>query len=96
MHGHLPGPPQPHVPQGLGPIIGYVTTREPRPLGGRPPEEPGPWVDEDEAGVLDDFADVGEWEPMRRPLVRALAVLVSASLVLAGAGTLLEVVLSAR
>ena len=69
-------------------------TREPRPLGERPPAEVA-WADADD-DTLDQFADVGEWEPMHRPLVQVLAVLVSVSLVVAGVGTVLEVVLSAR
>jgi hypothetical protein len=68
--------------------------REPRPLDGRPPEEPA-WADGDDT-ALDQFADVGEWEPMHRPLVQVLAVIVSISLVVAGVGTVLEVLLSAR
>jgi len=96
MHGHLPGSPPPHVPVGLGPLIGYVATREPRPFDERPPSEPAPWMADGEASVLDDFADVGEWEPLHRPLVRVVAVLVSLSLVLAGVGTVLELLLSAR
>ena len=96
MHGQLPGSPQPHFPVGLGPVIGYVATREPRPLDERPASEPGPWVGEDEAAVLDEFDDVGDWEPLHRPLVRVVAVLVSVSLVLAGVGTVLELLLSAR
>jgi len=96
MQGHLPGPPQPHFPEGLGPFIGYVSTREPAPLDDRPPLEPGPWVTDDEGHALDDFADVGEWEPMHRPLLQVVAVLLSVSLVVAGVGTMLEVLLSAR
>ena len=95
MQGHVPGSPQPHFPAGLGPFIGYMATREPRPLGERPPEEPG-WADADDLDALDEFDDVGVWEPMHRPLVKVLAVIVSFSLVVAGVGTVLEVVLSAR
>ena len=84
MQGHVPGPPQPHFPQGLGPFIGYLATREPRPLDDRPPEEPA-WADADGA-LLDQFADVGDWEPMHRPLVKVMAVIVSVSLVVAGIG----------
>ena len=72
MQGHLPGPPQPHFPVGLGPFIGYVATREPRPFGDRPPEEPA-WRESDD-DALDQFADVGEWEPMHRPLIKVMAV----------------------
>ncbi len=94
MQGHVPVPPQPHFPEGLGPFIGYLAIREPRPLDDRPPEEPA-WADAD-GTVLDQFADVGDWEPMHRPLVKVMAVIVSASLVVAGVGTVLEVLLSAR
>ena len=94
MQGHLPGPPQPHFPEGLAPFIGYIATREPRPYDDRPPEEPA-WG-EAEDGVLDQFADVGEWEPMHRPLFKVTAVVVSASLALAGVGTVLEVLLTAH
>jgi len=97
MQGHLPGPPQPHFPEGLGPFIGYLVTREPRPIDERErvPQEPG-WVDGDDLYVLNEFDDVGEWEPMHRPLVKVIAVTLSASLVLAGIGTVLEVLLSAH
>jgi len=96
MHGHLPGSPQPHFPDGLGPFVAYVATREPRPLEDRPPEEPGPWLEDAAVGQLDDFDDLGDWEPHHRPLIRAVAVLVSAALVLGGLGTVFEVLLSAR
>src|ERR1700761_5585782 len=94
MLGHVPGPPQPHFPEGLAPLLGYVATREPRPLGERPPAEVA-WADADD-DTPDLFADGGDGEPMHRPLVQVLAVLVSVSLVVAGVGTVLEVVLSAR
>jgi hypothetical protein len=94
MQGHVPGPPEPHFPQGLGPFIGYLATRESRPLDDRPPEEPAR-LDADDA-LLDQFADVGDWEPMHRPLIKVMAVIVSVSLVVAGVGTVLEVLLSAR
>jgi hypothetical protein len=94
MLGHLPGPPQPHFPEGLGPVIGYMATREPRPLDDRPPEEPA-WAECDDHS-LDQFADVGEWEPIQRPLVKVMAVVVSVSLLVAGVGTVLEVLLSAH
>ena len=94
MQGHVPGPPQPHFPEGLGPFIGYLAVREPSPLGERAPEEAG-W-EEIDGYTLDQFDDVGEWEPMHRPLLKAIAVIVSISLVVAGAGTVLEVLLSAR
>jgi hypothetical protein len=94
MQGHVPVPPQPHFPEGLGPFLGYVATREPRPLDDRPPEEAA-WADAD-GTVLDQFADVGDWEPIHRPLIQVMAVLVSISLVVAGVGTVLEIVLSAR
>jgi hypothetical protein len=81
MQGHLPGPPQPHFP-------------EPRPLDDRPPEEPG-WADAPE-GVLDVFDDVGDWAPMHRPLIKVTAVILAVCLVVAGVGTVLEVLLTAR
>ena len=46
--------------------------------------------------MLDQFADVGDWEPIHRPLVQVMAVIVSIALVVAGVGTVLEIVLSAR
>jgi len=94
MQGHVPGPPQPQFPEGLGPFVGYLATREPRPLESRAPEEPA-WADAD-GTLLDQFADVGEWEPMHRPLMQVLAVIVSISLVVAGVGTVLEILLAAR
>ncbi len=94
MLGHVPGPPQPHFPEGVAPFIGYLATREPRPLDERAPEEAA-WADADSA-ELDQFADVGDWEPMHRPLMRVMAVTVSISLVVAGVGTVLEILLSAR
>lgn len=99
MQGHVPGPPQPHFPQGLGPFIGYLAVREPSPLRERPPEEPGFLDDDDEVDGLDElgqFDDVGDWEPMHRPLVKVLAVLVAFSLAVGGLGTVLEVLLSAH
>jgi hypothetical protein len=93
MQGHLPGPPQPHFPDGLAPFIGYMATREPRPLE-RGFEEPG-WADVPD-GLLDEFDDVGEWEPMHRPLIKLTAVVVSVSLLLAGIGTVLEMLLTSR
>jgi hypothetical protein len=94
MQGHVPVPPQPHFPEGLGPFIGYVATREPSPLGDRPPSEPG-GTDVDESS-LDVFDDVGEWEPMHRPLIRVTAIIVSVSLVIGGVGTMLELLLTAH
>jgi hypothetical protein len=89
MQGHLPGPPQPHIPNGFAPFVGYMATREPRPLDDRAPAEPGP----EEGGdypPLDLFDDVGAWEPMHRPLFKATAVVLSLSLVVAGLGTVVE------
>jgi hypothetical protein len=94
MLGHVPGPSQPHFPEGLAPFIGYLATREQRPLDDRPPEEAA-WADADST-ELDQFADVGEWERMHRPLVQVMAVIVSISLVVAGLGTVLELLFSAR
>jgi hypothetical protein len=94
MQGHLPGPPQPHFPEGLAPFIGYMATREPRPFDERPPQEPA-WGEGDD-GALDQFADVGDWKPMYRPLVKVTAVIVSISLLVAGVGTVLELLLTAH
>jgi hypothetical protein len=94
MLGHVPGPPQPHFPEGLSPFIGYVATRAPRPLDDIALEEAAGCDVED--AELDQFADVGDWEPMHRPLVRVMAVIVSISMVVAGVGTVLEILLSAR
>jgi hypothetical protein len=94
MHGHLPGPPQPHFPDGLAPFIGYLATREPRPFDDRPPLEPA-WAEGDDT-ELDQFADVGDWEPMHRPLIKVIAVILAFSLLLAGVGTVLEVLLAAH
>jgi hypothetical protein len=94
MQGHVPGPPQPHFPEGLAPFIGYVATREPQPVRGRGVEEPG-WADAD-GTVLDVFDDVGEWDPIRPRFFKAVMVVIAISLVLGGVGTVLEVLLSAR
>ncbi len=95
MQGHVPGPPQPQFPEGLGPFLGYLAIREPRPLGERPPEEAS-WAEADEPYLLDEFDDVGEWERMHRPVIQVTAVIVSLSLVVAGVGTVLELLLSAH
>jgi hypothetical protein len=88
MQGHLPPPPQPHVPIGLGPIIGYVATREPQPLEERDPVEPEWWEFDD--------VDEEEWRPRRSRVMKATAIVVSVSLLAAGVGTVLEIVLSAH
>jgi hypothetical protein len=87
MQGHIPVPPQPHFPIGLAPIIGYVATREPQPLEDRTPVEPEWWEVDDEEE---------EWRPRHSRVIRVTALIVAFSLVVAGLGTLLEVVLSAR
>jgi hypothetical protein len=94
MLGHLPGPPQPHFPEGLAPFIGYLATREPNPLDDRAPQEPG-WEEVPE-GLLDEFDDIGDWAPMRHPLMKFTAVVLSVSLIVAGVGTVLEVLLTAH
>ncbi len=85
MQGHLPVPPQPHFPTGLAPVIGYLATREPQPLEDRVPVE-RPWweVDDEEE----------EWPPRHPKVVKVTAVVVCLSLVLAGLGTLFDVVFS--
>lgn len=87
MQGHLPVPPGPHYPVGLAPLIGYVATREPQPLEDRDPVEPD-WMYEE------DYEE--EWGPRHSRVIKVTAVVVSLSLVLAGLGTVLELVLSAR
>jgi hypothetical protein len=85
MQGHLPMPPQPQFPIGLSPVIGYIATREPQPLEERTPE-PREWWE------IDDEEE--EW-PSRHPrVIKVTAVVVSLSLLLAGVGAVLEVVLS--
>jgi xanthine/uracil permease len=39
---------------------------------------------------------VGEWEPLHRPLLKVTAVIVSVSLLLAGLGTVIQLVLAGR
>jgi hypothetical protein len=79
---------------GLGAFIGYVATREPRPLDDRPRQEPG-WADED-GNALDMFDDVGDWEPMHQPLIKVTAVVVAISVLVGGVSTVLELVVSAH
>jgi hypothetical protein len=45
---------------------------------------------------LDEFDDPGDWEPIHRPLFKVTAVIVAASLMLAGLGTVIELVLAGR
>jgi hypothetical protein len=85
MQGHLPVPPQPHFPAGLSPVIGYIATRERQPLEERTPE-PRQWWE------IDDEEE--EWPRARRPFMKATAVVVTFSLIVAGLGTLLDVILS--
>jgi len=87
MQGHLPVPPQPHVPVGLAPIIGYVATREPQPLEDRTPVEREWWEDDDQDE---------EWPSRHQRVIKVTAIVVSISLLFAGVGTVLEVVLSAH
>jgi len=87
MQGHLPIPPQPHVPIGLAPVIGYVATREPQPLEDRLPEVREWWED--------DFEDE-EWPSQHPRVIKVTAIVLSISLLLAGVGTVLDMVLSAH
>jgi len=88
MQGHLPTPPHPVYPVGLAPAIGYLATREPRPLDDHEPVEREWWeIDDDEEE---------EWPPRHRGVVKVTAIVLSISLLVAGVGTLLEVVLSGR
>jgi hypothetical protein len=88
MQGHLPTPPQPHVPIGLAPVIGYMATREPQPLEERDPAHLEWWE-------IDDMDDE-DWVPRRQRAMKITAIILSASLLLAGVGTMLEIVLSAH
>jgi hypothetical protein len=88
MQGHLPTPPQPHVPIGLAPIIGYVATRAPQPLEERTPVDREWWDDDEDQDE--------EWPSGHRRVIKVTAIVVSISLLLAGVGTVLEVVLSAH
>jgi hypothetical protein len=83
MQGHVPVPPQP--PLGLGPVIGYIATREPQPLEDRVPVAPEWWEDE-----------VEEWGPRHPPLVRVTAAVVAICLVVGGFSTVLEMILTSR
>jgi hypothetical protein len=86
MQGHVPVPPSPHVPGGIAPIIGYLATREPQPLEDRVPVESEWWERDDE---MDE-----DWAPRHGKVIRVTAIVVSISLLVAGMGTVLEVILS--
>ncbi len=86
MQGHIPVPPQPHVPLGISPVIGYLATREPQPLEDRTPE-PREWWDDDEEE---------EWGPRHSALVKVTAAVLSVCLLVAGVATVLEVILTSR
>jgi hypothetical protein len=90
MHGHLPVPPQPqpHFPAGLAPVIGYLATREPQPLEDVTPVKPEWWEIDDE--------DNQEWTSRRPAIMKVTAIVVSISLLLAGLGTVVDIVLSSR
>jgi hypothetical protein len=87
MQGHLPVPPQPHFPIGVSPVIGYLATREPQPLEDREPVQLEWWEEEQ----LDE-----EWPSRHSPIIKVTAVIVSVSLLVAGVGTVLELILAAR
>jgi hypothetical protein len=86
IQGHLPVPPQPHVPVGLSPVIGYIATREPQPLEERTPVEREWWEMEDDQ----------EWSSRQPRVIRLTAIVVSIALLLAGAGTVVGAVLAAH
>jgi hypothetical protein len=84
MQGHLPVPPQPHFPDGLAPVIGYIATREPQPLEERAPAAREWWeIDDDE-----------EWTSRTPRRIKVTAVVVSIALLVAGLGTFLDAVLT--
>jgi hypothetical protein len=88
MQGHLPVPPQPHFPTGLAPVIGYLATREPQPLEDVTPVQPEWWEIDDE--------DTQEWPRHRPAIMKVTAIVVSIALLLAGLGTVVDIVLSAH
>ncbi len=88
MQGHLPVPPQPHVPIGIAPVIGYIATPRATTARGTTPVERDWWeIDDDEDEP---------WASRRPAVMKVTAIVVSVSLLLAGLGTVLDVVLSAR
>jgi hypothetical protein len=84
MQGHLPGP-TPHEPIGVGPLIGYLATRQPNPLEDRTPESRQWWEDEDE-----------EWGPRHHRVIKVVALVLALSLAVAGMSTVLELVLTSH
>jgi hypothetical protein len=87
MQGHVPVPPQPHFPAGLAPVLGYLATREPQPLEEREPAGRDWWEIDDEEE---------EWPARHSRVIRVTAVVVSISLLVAGLGTVLDIVLAAH
>jgi hypothetical protein len=88
MLGHQPVPPQPHFPDALSPVIGYIATRQPQPLEDRAPVEREWWeVDDDEPE---------EWVSPHQRMIKVTAIVLSLSLLLAGLGTVVDVVLSSH
>jgi hypothetical protein len=86
MQGHLPVPPQPHIPVGLSPVIGYIATREPQPLEERAPVEREWW----------EIDDDGEWPSERPRVIRVTAIVLSLSLLVAGVGSVIGAVFAAH
>jgi hypothetical protein len=64
-----------------------MATRDPQPLADRQPVEPEWWDDET-------YGE--EWHSGHSPVIKVTAVVLSVSLIVAGLGTVLELVLSAR
>ena len=55
MQGHLPVPPQPHIPDGIAPLLGYMSMRQRQPLEELSPVEREWWeLDEDEEFDVDE------------------------------------------
>ena len=72
MQGHLPGPPQPHFPEAWGRSSATWPPASPdRSTIGR--RRGAGWADVD-GRLLDEFDDVGDWEPMHRPVIQVTAV----------------------
>jgi hypothetical protein len=84
MQGHLPVPPQPHIPDGIAPLLGYMSMRQRQPLEELSPVEREWWeLDEDE-----------EWPAQKPRAIKVTAVVVSICLAAAGVGTFLGAVLT--
>jgi hypothetical protein len=62
-------------------------------VGDRVPVDPG-GAEFGDYPPLDEFDDIGDWEPIHRPLFKATAVVLSLSLVLAALSTVADLLFS--